>query len=91
MCSDNIAIIQLPNGELAERYIYLCKWCNSMIPHLGQQTALPAYLLISSYAKIAIISLINRSNACNCRTHRRFVFHICVATDQQIEFDHQYF
>ena len=53
-----------------------------MISRLGELTALPAYLHISSYATLAILSLINRSNACNCRTYPRSGLHTCVATGQ---------
>ena len=62
-----------------------------MISHLGEYTAVLAYLHISSYATLAILSLINRSNACKCSTYPRSGFHSCVATGQQLEFDHQYF
>ena len=62
-----------------------------MIFRPGQLTALPASLHISSYATLAIISLINRSNACNCRIYPRSGLHTSVATGQQLEFDHQHF
>ena len=42
-----------------------------MISRLGELTALPAYRHISSYATLAMLSLINRSNACKCRTYPR--------------------
>ena len=61
-----------------------------MISRLGELTALPAYLHISSYATLAMLSLINRSNACNCRTYPRRGLPTCVATGQQLEFDHQH-
>ena len=55
-----------------------------MISRLGELTDLPAYLHISSYATLAIISLINRSNACNCRTYSRSGLHTCVASSTHI-------
>ena len=38
-------------------YLYLFRWCTSMISRLGELTALPAYLHISSYATLAMLSL----------------------------------
>ena len=58
---------------------------------LGELTALPAYLHISSYAMLAMLSFINRGDACKCRTYPRRGLHTCVATGQQLEFDHQHF
>ena len=81
----------MPAAEGLVRTLYLFRWCTSMISRLGEGTALPAYLHISSYATLAMLSLINRSNACKCRTYPRRGFHTCVATGQQLEFDHQYF
>ena len=49
-----------------------------MISRLGELTALPAYLHISSYAMLAILSLINRGDACKCRTYPRRGLHTCV-------------
>ena len=50
------------------RTLYLFRWCTSMISHLGEKTAVPAYLHISSYATLDILSPINRSSVCNCST-----------------------
>ena len=60
-------VMQKPQLEnTGVRTLYLFRWCTSMISRLGELTALPAYLHISSYATLAMLSLINRSNACKC-------------------------
>ena len=66
-------------------------WHLKIGSRLGELTALPAYLHISSYATLAMLSLINRSNACKWRTYPRRGLRTCVATGQQLEFDDQHF
>ena len=80
----NKRVIISRNMRRPVRTLYLFRWCTSMISRLGELTALPAYLHISSYATLAMLSLINRSNACNCRTYPRRCLPTCVATGQQL-------
>ena len=49
------------------RTLYLLRWCTSMITNLGENTALPAYLHVSGYATLDILSLINHSTSPSIR------------------------
>ena len=81
-CTFNALIKDTELWRLVVSTLYLFRWF--MLSRLGESTALLAYLHISSYATLAMLSLINRSNAFKSRTYPRRGLYTCFATGQQL-------